>query len=94
MGTAARELVERTNSVEVVVAAYRRVYADAIGAWRRRHPGRSPRFARGRLAKWLAHKAGWESGDHAGEVGSRGFRPARPREAAATESESEVGAMV
>ncbi|HUU98518.1 MAG TPA: glycosyltransferase, partial [Phycisphaerae bacterium] len=61
MGAAAREFVVRTCSTEAVVERYRRTYADAIRTWCRRRARRDPRIDRGRAARWVARRLGWEA---------------------------------
>jgi len=61
MGAAAREFVVDTCSVEAVVERYRRTYADAIRTWCRRRARGDPRFDRGRVARWVARRLGWEA---------------------------------
>ena len=62
MGAAAREFVVGTCSVDAVVERYRHTYADALHAWRRRRHKHGPARARGRLARWIARRLGWEAG--------------------------------
>ena len=60
MGLKGREFVVRNCSTKAVVERYRRVYEEAIRAWRRRRGGREPRFGRERAARWIAGRLGWE----------------------------------
>jgi glycosyltransferase involved in cell wall biosynthesis len=61
MGAAAREFVVGTCSVDAVVERYRHTYAEALHAWRRRRHKPRPAWARGRLARWIARRLGWEA---------------------------------
>ena len=61
MGAAAREFVVGSCSVDAVVERYRQTYAEALQAWRRRRHKSGPALARGRVARWIARRLGWEA---------------------------------
>ncbi len=72
MGMAGHEFVMHNCRTEAVVERYRRTYADAIRTWCRRRARCDPRLDRGRVARWIARRLGWES-DRSVEPAIRGI---------------------